>query len=395
MVRHGPRLHCRAVFPRRLPRQRPSLGLDFLQKYGGVSTVSIVQEPSEREPGSKESVGRASTTAQVALRRAARSARVGWARSRPLRQTWRRRVYEILELRARRRSRQQALRHVSVDADPAQHRGVRAPKRCPRSPSSIMPPSMHSRSSRWRSSRIEYGLRIWTAVEVPFLSRLNPWAARLRFAGRPSLIIDFRPSRRSILGISHRPRPARAPGAEAACASSSCHVTRRPCTRCIRVLVNERRALIGAGLAADDGGAVRLHRNLLTWKARHSRIEFGSVPQSAWWAIATLTTVGYGDVTPVTALGRSFGAVVMVVGLCILASAGRDHRRRLLAGSEPPRLRRDVVARCRASRCSPSSTPATWSRSCRCCTPTTCRRISRCWRKAAKASPCISLPRER
>jgi voltage-gated potassium channel len=43
------------------------------------------------------------------------------------------------------------------------------------------------------------------------------------------------------------------------------------------------------------------------------------VPDAAWWAIATLTTVGYGDVTPVTPLGRLFGSLVMVLGLCILA----------------------------------------------------------------------------
>jgi voltage-gated potassium channel len=47
--------------------------------------------------------------------------------------------------------------------------------------------------------------------------------------------------------------------------------------------------------------------------------KFGSVPASAWWAIATLTTVGYGDATPVTALGKLVGGFTMVVGLCILA----------------------------------------------------------------------------
>ena len=44
---------------------------------------------------------------------------------------------------------------------------------------------------------------------------------------------------------------------------------------------------------------------------------FGSVPSAAWWAIATLTTVGYGDVTPVTHLGRVFGGFVMIFGTLI------------------------------------------------------------------------------
>jgi voltage-gated potassium channel len=42
---------------------------------------------------------------------------------------------------------------------------------------------------------------------------------------------------------------------------------------------------------------------------------FGSVPATMWWAVVTLTTVGYGDVVPVTALGRLVAAMVMISGL--------------------------------------------------------------------------------
>ena len=42
---------------------------------------------------------------------------------------------------------------------------------------------------------------------------------------------------------------------------------------------------------------------------------FGSVPAALWWAIATLTTVGYGDVVPITTLGRLVAALVMICGL--------------------------------------------------------------------------------
>ena len=38
---------------------------------------------------------------------------------------------------------------------------------------------------------IEYGLRIWTAVEMPFLARMRPWRARLHLATRGYLIIDL------------------------------------------------------------------------------------------------------------------------------------------------------------------------------------------------------------
>jgi voltage-gated potassium channel len=42
---------------------------------------------------------------------------------------------------------------------------------------------------------------------------------------------------------------------------------------------------------------------------------FGSVPATLWWAVVTLTTVGYGDVVPITTLGRLVAAVVMICGL--------------------------------------------------------------------------------
>lgn len=42
---------------------------------------------------------------------------------------------------------------------------------------------------------------------------------------------------------------------------------------------------------------------------------FGSLPQSLWWAVATLTTTGYGDVVPKTFPGRLIAAIVMICGL--------------------------------------------------------------------------------
>jgi voltage-gated potassium channel len=44
-------------------------------------------------------------------------------------------------------------------------------------------------------------------------------------------------------------------------------------------------------------------------------IAFGSVPAALWWAVVTLTTVGYGDVVPITPLGRLIAAFVMICGL--------------------------------------------------------------------------------
>ena len=46
---------------------------------------------------------------------------------------------------------------------------------------------------------------------------------------------------------------------------------------------------------------------------------FGSIPHAMWWGIATLTTVGYGDVTPITMGGRIFGAFTMILGIGMFA----------------------------------------------------------------------------
>lgn len=47
--------------------------------------------------------------------------------------------------------------------------------------------------------------------------------------------------------------------------------------------------------------------------------EFKSVFHSLWWAVATLTTVGYGDIYPITAGGRIFTFLILMVGLSIVA----------------------------------------------------------------------------
>ena len=46
---------------------------------------------------------------------------------------------------------------------------------------------------------------------------------------------------------------------------------------------------------------------------------FTSIPKSIYWAIVTLTTVGYGDISPATAGGQSLAAVVMILGYAIIA----------------------------------------------------------------------------
>ena len=63
--------------------------------------------------------------------------------------------------------------------------------------------------------------------------------------------------------------------------------------------------------------------------------KFGSIPQSMWWALVTLTTVGYGDVYPITSVGKLFGSISIILGIGtvalpagIMASAFTEFTRR-------------------------------------------------------------------
>jgi voltage-gated potassium channel len=63
--------------------------------------------------------------------------------------------------------------------------------------------------------------------------------------------------------------------------------------------------------------------------------QFGSIPHAMWWGIATLTTVGYGDVVPVSTMGKALGSVIMLLGIGtfalpagVLASAFAEERKR-------------------------------------------------------------------
>ncbi len=46
---------------------------------------------------------------------------------------------------------------------------------------------------------------------------------------------------------------------------------------------------------------------------------FTSIPQGIYWAVVTLTTVGYGDIAPATPLGQFFASLVMIIGYAIIA----------------------------------------------------------------------------
>lgn len=47
--------------------------------------------------------------------------------------------------------------------------------------------------------------------------------------------------------------------------------------------------------------------------------KFASIPEAMWWGVVTLTTVGYGDIYPITGLGKFLGAIISLMGIGLFA----------------------------------------------------------------------------
>jgi voltage-gated potassium channel len=161
---------------------------------------------------------------------------------------------------------------------------------------------------------VEYVARVWSIVEVPKFAK--PVAGRLRFAFRFLPLIDlaallsyFAPfdlrflrllrvvRLLRVLHLSEYNAPMRAIG-------RSIHARRRLLVIAVVAM------LIMIFFAAS--GMYFIEREAQP-KA------FASVPAAMWWAVMTLTTVGYGDVYPITPLGKFFAAVIATGGIAVFA----------------------------------------------------------------------------
>jgi voltage-gated potassium channel len=165
---------------------------------------------------------------------------------------------------------------------------------------------------------VEYLARLWAAIEIPAIRASGPLRGRFVFAVRPSMIIDFFAFAPSYLAFVFPGVDARVLRVFRLLRFLKLVRFSPAMTTLSRALYEERRALIGA-LVLMMGTAVFAGAVMYMLEAQAQPDKFGTIPDAMWWALATLTTIGYGDAVPVTALGKMFGACVMVFGLGLFA----------------------------------------------------------------------------
>jgi voltage-gated potassium channel len=164
---------------------------------------------------------------------------------------------------------------------------------------------------------VEYAARIWTAPEHPALSRFPPARARLAHAASPLMVLDlvailpvvlvlFGGADLAIVRILRIARFWRL-------------VRYSPVLSTLaEVVTAEARALAGCVLLFIGlilFAAVAMHLA----EGRVQPDQFGSVPSAMWWAVVTLATVGYGDVVPVTVVGKLVAGLTMLLGILFFA----------------------------------------------------------------------------
>ncbi len=187
---------------------------------------------------------------------------------------------------------------------------------------------------------VEYVARVWVCVEEPGREERTPLRARLRYMASPIALADLIAIAPALLG----------PLVMADLRWMRVFRLLRlfKLTRYwsgLRVLVRvarEEAQVIGAAafvlcvvmMLASGGMHIVEHRA--------QPEAFGSIPAAMWWTVATLTTVGYGDVVPVTELGKVLAGFISLIGIVmvampagILAAGFAAHARRTArAGNE-------------------------------------------------------------
>jgi voltage-gated potassium channel len=164
---------------------------------------------------------------------------------------------------------------------------------------------------------VEYGLRLWAAVEHGPHQHLPAARARLRYAISPAGIVDLLavlpfwfamvlPADLRFILVFRMVRFFK--------------IARySPVMRSLLdVLYRERRALFGC-LVITLGTALVAAALMHLAEGRVQPDKLGTIPEALWWAIVTVGTIGYGDVVPVTALGKLIATGTIFLGLIMMA----------------------------------------------------------------------------
>jgi voltage-gated potassium channel len=165
---------------------------------------------------------------------------------------------------------------------------------------------------------VEYALRLWASAEDPTIAGRGDAGARIRAALRPMMVIDLLSFAPAYVALFVPFLDLRALRLFRLLRLLKIARYSPALSTLARVIIDERRALFGTLLlllCATILAGATMH--MVEGAVQPRR--FGTIPDAMWWAISTLTTVGYGDSVPITLAGRMVASLTMIVGLGLFA----------------------------------------------------------------------------
>lgn len=164
---------------------------------------------------------------------------------------------------------------------------------------------------------VEYLLRLWAAPEDLRLAGKSDASARAAYALSPLAIIDLL----AIVPLYLEGVVAESFGVVAILRLFRFFKLTRysPGMRSLIAAVETERKALAASSIILFGLIVIAATAMHMVEAKAQPERFGTIPDAMWWAIVTLTTVGYGDVVPATLAGRIVAGFTMVAGMMMLA----------------------------------------------------------------------------